>query len=118
MNEAVRQTMSQNMQLTRRHALCLALGLAQPGAWAAAALHWRETALLAFGTTLWLRAGHADGAQAQRGLDAAARAVQAVEQAMSLFRPDSELARLNTEGVLHQPSHALVQVLHSCTAAI
>ena len=51
----------------RRQWLRCALGVGA-GAWAApaaaAGLQWRERALLGFGTTLWLRAGHADGARA------------------------------------------------------
>ncbi len=104
---------------TRRDALRLAWGLgaalgpavalartARP-----AALHWRETALLAFGTTVWLRAAHSDEQVAQRGVAAAASAVQRVDQLMSLFRPDSELVRLNRSGVLHNPAPELVRVL-------
>jgi thiamine biosynthesis lipoprotein len=74
-------------------------------------LQWRERALLGLGTTLQLRAAHASAAQAERGLDAAVAAIRAVEASMSLFREDSELRRLNRDGVLAHPSAALLAVL-------
>ena len=105
-------------QATRRDALRLAWGLGAAmgpplAARAAkpAALHWHETALLAFGTTVWLRAAHSDERVAQRGVAAAAAAVQRVDQLMSLFRPDSEIVRLNRQGVLHAPAEELLRVL-------
>ena len=110
------------MSTRRRHLLQLAWGLgasASIDAWSRGpsptlpthVLHWHETALLAFGTTVWLRAAHEHAAQARRGVSAAAHAVQRVDQQMSLFRPDSEIVRLNRDGVLHHPSTELVDVL-------
>lgn len=103
---------------TRRDALRLAWGLGAALAPTAAVraakpalLHWHETALLAFGTTVWLRAAHADEQVAQRGVAAAASAVQRVDQLMSLFRPDSEIVRLNRSGVLQDPAPELLRVL-------
>ena len=106
------------MKAQRRDGLRLAWGLglstlvgsasAKPQA---LPLQWRETAMLAYGTTIWLRAAHADAARAQAGLDAAADAVRRVDQLMSLYRDDSELVQLNREGVLHGPSAELVAVL-------
>ena len=81
------------MKLSRRQGLCFALGLGLSGRVDAAPLHWRETALLAMGTTVWLRAAPADAARAQAGVDAAAAAVQGVELLMRLYRPGSELCR-------------------------
>lgn len=101
----------------RRQLLRLAFGAGL--GWAAgagpaqarAALAWRERALLALGTTVWLRAGHARAAQAEAALDAAAAAVQAVDAQMSLFRPDSAVCRLNRDGVLAAPPAELVALL-------
>ncbi len=114
------------MKLPRRQVLRMGWGL---GAAAAAAawvrpiqgatkqadawpkLHWQETALLAFGTTVWMRVAHEDQAQASIGLAAATKAVQRVDQLMSLFRPDSEVVRLNRDGELRNPAPELVKVL-------
>ncbi len=96
-------------------------GAVVSGAWARApsgsppttSLHWHETALLAFGTTVWLRAAHADAAKAARGVQAATAAIQRVDQQMSLFRPDSEIVRLNRDGILANASPELVDVLRT-----
>lgn len=74
-------------------------------------LPWRTRPLLALGTTVRLRAAHADAAQAERALDAAAATLRAVEASMSLFRDDSELCRLNRDGQLRSPSAHLLTVL-------
>ena len=102
------------MKMSRRQGLCFALGLAGvsiTGRVGGAPLVWRETALLAMGTTVWLRAAHADAARAQAAVDAAATAVQRVEALMSLYRPESELCRLNREGELRHPAPELLAVL-------
>ncbi len=88
--------------------LCIA-GLAMPGQ--AAGLVWRERALLGFGTTLWLRAGHTDASQLEEALDAAVMALRSIERDMSLFNPDSAVSQLNAKGVLHKPSPHLRAVL-------
>ncbi len=72
---------------------------------------WRETALPAFGTTVWLRAAHPDAAHASAALGAAARRIQAVEAQMSLFRDDSAIVRLNRDGRLDDAPDELVAVL-------
>jgi thiamine biosynthesis lipoprotein len=101
---------------TRRTWLRCALGLAAVPATAAPALAWRERALLGFGTTLWLRAGHADGAVADRALDAAVALLRHIERQMSLFDPNSALQRLNRDGMLAQPDPHLVAVLTQAQA--
>lgn len=88
--------------------LCIA-GLAVPGQ--AAALVWRERALLGFGTTLWLRAGHSNASQLEEALDAAVLALRSLENELSLFNPDSAVSRLNARGVLQHPSPHLRSVL-------
>jgi len=77
----------------------------------AAALQWRERALLGFGTTLSLRVAHTDAAQADAALDASVATIRHIEDQMSLFNPASALVRLNRDGVLRQPHPDLVAVL-------
>jgi thiamine biosynthesis lipoprotein len=94
----------------------LACGLVSTGAAGAATGRtdspvWRTRALLALGTTARLRVAHADASSADRALDAAAAAILAVDASMSLFRPTSEVARLNQAGRLAAPSAALLTVL-------
>lgn len=67
--------------------------------------------MLGFGTTLWLRAGHASAERADAGLDAAIAAIRHVERQMSLFEPTSAVCQLNRDGVLHNPHPDLVKVL-------
>jgi len=103
----------------RRHWLRWALGATAGSALATSAqasqaradLVWRERALLGFGTTLWLRAAHADAALVDRALDAAVAELRHIERQMSLFDADSALSRLNRDGVLPRPDPALVAVL-------
>ncbi len=74
-------------------------------------LVWRERALLGFGTTLWIKAGHANANKLEAALSAAVRAIRDVEKQMSLFDPDSALCRLNETGKLHAPPPHLLAVL-------
>lgn len=110
------------MNTTRRQWLRWTLGSSAGGALGAlagAALSaqtsagqvWRERALLGFGTTLWLRAAHADGPQVDHALDDAVALLRHLERQMSLFDPASALHRLNRDGVLAHPDPALVEVL-------
>lgn len=102
--------------MQRRQLLFASLGAAT-GALAHAKspidLQWRQTAMLGLGTTLSLRAGHADPVEAERALDAAVAAIRRVEAAMSLYGPDSELVRLNRQGFLDDPSADLLAVLRT-----
>jgi thiamine biosynthesis lipoprotein len=107
------------MTTNRRQWLRWALGTTASGALAgqalatpaSAGLVWRERALLGFGTTLWLRAGHADATHADRALDEAVVLLRHLERQLSLFDPASALCRLNRDGVLAHPDPALVDVL-------
>lgn len=74
-------------------------------------LVWRERALHGFGTTLWLRAGHADAGHADQALDQAVALLRHLEAQLSLFDARSAVSRLNREGELHQPDPALVDLL-------
>jgi thiamine biosynthesis lipoprotein len=84
-------------------------GLTRTGG--AASTVWRTRALLALGTTARLHIAHVDAAKAEHALDAAAAAILAVDASMSLFRPGSEVARLNQWGRLASPSAGLLRVL-------
>ncbi len=50
-------------------------------------------------------------ARADRALDAAFAELETVERVMSLYRADSQLCRLNRDGVLDRPHPSLVEVL-------
>ncbi len=75
------------------------------------AFAWRERVLQGFGTTLWLRAGHADAGRVELALDAAVKRIRAIEAQMSLFDEDSALRRLNRRGRLDRPDPQLTKVL-------
>jgi FAD:protein FMN transferase len=101
---------------TRRQWLTASLGLgaacAGAGALAGSSpLIWRERALLGFGTTLWLRAAHADAPTLERALDDAVAAIRDVEAQMSLFDPNSAVSRLNRDGRLRGAGDDLLRVL-------
>lgn len=104
------------MSMKRRQWLKLGLGVCgaaalTPSMAAAKDLVWHERAMLGFGTTLWLRAGHGNVAQLDAALDAAIQALREVESEMSLFNPDSAVSRLNATGVWHKPGVHLRSVL-------
>ena len=110
------------MNTTRRQFLGFGMGLAAAGALPAlaadsaasdaqAALAWRERVLQGFGTTLWLRAGHADAGRVEQALDRAVKRIRAIEAQMNLFDEGSALRRLNRSGRLDRPGAELLQVL-------
>jgi thiamine biosynthesis lipoprotein len=104
--------MKEHQTMQRRTLLFAAVGMsAAASGTAAASLHWCHRPLFGLGTTLNLRAAHADAARAEQALDAAVAEIRAIEASMSLFRADSELQRLNRDGVLHRPSAHLLTVL-------
>lgn len=74
-------------------------------------LQWRSRTLHAMGTTMTFRVAHAHAAQAERALDAAVADIRALEDQMSLFRPDSAISQLNRSGVLRNPPPDLLAVL-------
>lgn len=74
------------------------------------ALPWHERTLSGLGTVLSLRVAHAEGAQAERALDAAVSTLRHVEAHMSLFDPGSAISRLNRDGVLTSPHPDLVTI--------
>ena len=104
------------MSMQRRQWLKLGLGVCSAAAFtqgmaATKELVWHERAMLGFGATLWLRAGHSNASQLDEALDAAVQALRQVESEMSLFNPDSAVSRLNATGVWHKPGGHLRSVL-------
>lgn len=109
------------MMTTRRQFLGFGMGLAATLAVPAlaaprqqdaiAALAWRERVLQGFGTTLWLRAGHADASRVELALDRAVQRIRAIEAQMSLFDESSAIRQLNRRGRLDSPDPQLLQVL-------
>jgi len=75
-------------------------------------LIWREKLLQGFGTTLWLRAGHADEGVLHLALSEAVQAIRQVEQLMSLFDEHSALSQLNRQGFLQNPPPDLFKILN------
>lgn len=65
----------------------------------------------AFGCQIAMTAYHASQAVAKQALAAAFAAMDNLEQVLSLYRPESEICRLNREGVLEQPHPDLRTVL-------
>ena len=124
------QTTKEAMRpLRRRTLLRAALGTAFAGAagMGAAALWLRPApqrqglrefvaADLAFGTTVSLKVLHKDEASAQRAMRAALDAVRDVDRLMSLYRPDSEISRLNRDGHLDHPDARVLVVLQHAQA--
>lgn len=70
---------------------------------------------LVFGTTVSLQVRHEDAAVAQAALTAAMTALKQVDALMSLYRPDSQVSRLNSEGKIDYPDARLVQVLQTAS---
>jgi thiamine biosynthesis lipoprotein len=67
----------------------------------------------ALGADVTLIAYHKDQAVAKRALAACFRALDRLENVLSLYRCESEICRLNREGLLDQPHPDLVKVLGS-----
>ena len=110
---------------TRRRFLCTAAGI---GALAAlpVGFGWisrrggQKTALsprsfnktgYALGTDVNIVVLHSDADVAERAMEAAFKELETVEQVMSLYRPDSQVARLNSGGSLDRPHPYLLSIL-------
>lgn len=109
--------------MKRRTILSAALGMAALGVggwWSARArrpeLQEFATGGVVFGTTASLRVLHDDEAAARAALSAAMAALHGVDRLMSLHRPDSELSRLNRDGLLERPHPQLLAVLQAAQA--
>lgn len=67
----------------------------------------------ALGTTVTITVYNAEPRAAESALAEAFSAIERVEQTMSLYRPESQLSRLNRDGYLANPKPSLVQVLET-----
>lgn len=105
--------------MTRRKSMCLLMGCG--GALAAAGAGWalyeRSKGLAvtrtswALGTNVSLTIAGLSRSRAERALDAAFAELELVESVISLYRPKSEVCRLNRQGVLDRPHPYLLAVL-------
>jgi len=68
-------------------------------------------AALAFGTTVSITAVHEDPPVARSAIREALRETRRIDALMTVFRPESEVSRLNATGVLSRPDPHLVRVL-------
>ncbi|MDO9709734.1 FAD:protein FMN transferase [Paracraurococcus lichenis] len=100
----------------RRRSLGLAVGLLAWPARAERGLVEARRLGLAFGTTFSIRALHAEARVLQAALDAAVAELRSVQAVLSLFDPDSQLSRLNREGMLRRPDPVLLAVLAEARA--
>lgn len=94
------------MRVSRRRILMLAAAAAlspvSGGAAAAPDFLWTGTAL---GADAEIRLAGLEQPEATRAAKLAVEECSRLEAAFSLYRPDSELSRLNRDGVLERPSH-------------
>ncbi|MFL5425797.1 MAG: FAD:protein FMN transferase [Myxococcales bacterium] len=70
-------------------------------------------AALAFGTSVSIAAVHGDAQVAATAVEEALAAIRHVDTTMTVFRPDSQVGRLNSSGMLEGPDPHLVKVLES-----
>lgn len=70
---------------------------------------------LALGTSVAITALHAEQTTAARAVDAAFAELELVERLMSIYRPDSQLARLNRDRQLANAHPYLLEVLRAAT---
>lgn len=69
----------------------------------------------ALGAEVSITALHPDAHAAEAAVDAAFRELDLIEEVMSLYRPHSQLCRLNRDGALDDPHPYLVAVLRAAT---
>jgi thiamine biosynthesis lipoprotein len=72
-----------------------------------------ERASRALGAEVSVLAYHKEQSVAERAVAAAFGALEEIENVLRLYRPASQICRLNREGVLHNPHKDLVTVLRS-----
>jgi thiamine biosynthesis lipoprotein len=89
---------------------CGALLLGRKGGAGTGLVRFSRTSM-ALGSKVVMTALHAERSVAGAAVEAAFAEIERIEQVMSLYRSESELCRLNREGVLHRPDRRLVEVL-------
>src|SRR4030095_8009673 len=70
----------------------------------------------ALGADVTLTVLHEDADTAERAIDDAFGELERIEEAMSLYRPHSQLRRLNRDGALENPDPYLVEGLRAAAA--
>jgi thiamine biosynthesis lipoprotein len=65
----------------------------------------------ALGASVTITACHTDRTRAEAAIKSAFEELEVVEQSMSLYRPDSQLSRLNRAGSIDHPHHYLLEAL-------
>ncbi len=70
----------------------------------------------ALGSDVTITALHEDEALARGALDSAFEELETVERVMSIYRPESQLSRLNQAGVCNDPHPYLIEVLQAAAA--
>jgi thiamine biosynthesis lipoprotein len=93
-----------------------AMGLAGHQALCRGGLQKAERTSWALGADVSLTALHEDRHTAELALDDAFGELERIEEAMSLYRPHSQLCRLNRDGILDDPDPYLVDVLRAAAA--
>lgn len=78
-----------------------------------AAAHWAERASWALGAEVSITAAHAEVRRAEAAIDAAFAELERIEEVMSIYRPHSELRRLNAEGQLEAADPRLLELLET-----
>lgn len=110
---------SSSVSLSRRRflqisaAACAACGSAYAGVeeFASPPPHQMTKRAHALGASVSITALGAERAAVEAAIDSAFLELERVESLMSIYRPDSELSRLNRDGILKNPSPQMRQVL-------
>jgi len=99
---------------SRRRFLAISAALTAAAVWPAGAragttmVEWRGVAL---GAKASIRLAHPDAAEGRQLLRRCVAEIERLEKIFSLYRPDSEVCRLNAAGRLERPSLELVELL-------
>jgi len=104
------------ISVNRRRFITLAVGTGSLLSWpglSPTSLARVERKSWALGTGVSLVVYHEDRPTAEQALSAAFKALNDIEDVLSLYRPQSQICRLNRDGVLDQPHPDLVHVLRS-----
>ena len=105
-----------SISVNRRRFITLAVGAGSLLGWPGlppTCLARVERKSWALGTGVSLVVFHEDRATAEQALSAAFKALNDIEDVLSLYRTQSQICRLNRDGVLDQPHPDLVQVMRS-----
>ena len=105
-------------RLNRRRQLCVSLGAAGEAGvswysrrWKCGNLQQVSRTGRALGSQTTITALHQSRAQAEKAISAAFEELEQVESLLSIYRPESQLSRLNRDGRLTSPHRHLLAVL-------